>query len=102
MSINTSLVLEKVKKAIQEYEMLKNVDTVVVGLSGGADSVCLLHVLYTLKDEYRLNLVASHINHGIRGEEAEQDALFSKKFAEAGANIEIKAVYGFGYKMVQV
>lgn len=83
MSINTSLVLEKVKKAIQEYEMLKNVDTVVVGLSGGADSVCLLHVLHTLKEEYKLNLVASHINHGIRGEEAEQDALFSKNFAEA-------------------
>ncbi len=83
MSINFSSVLEKAKKAINEYKMLENVSTVVVGLSGGADSVCLLHVLYTLKDEYKLKLIASHVNHGIRGEEAENDATFSKNFAEA-------------------
>ena len=82
MSINTSLVLEKVKKAIAEYEMLDGVGTVVVGLSGGADSVCLLHVLNTLKNDYKLNLIAAHINHGIRGEEAENDAVFAMNFAE--------------------
>ena len=93
MSINTSLVLEKAKKAINEYRMLENVSTVVVGLSGGADSVCLLHVLYTLKDEYKLNLIASHVNHGIRGEEAENDALFSKNFAETlGADFKLLQV----------
>ena len=93
MSINTSLVLEKAKKAINEYKMLENVSTVVVGLSGGADSVCLLHVLYTLKDEYKLKLIASHVNHGIRGEEAESDALFSKNFAET---------LGVDFKLLQV
>lgn len=82
MSINSSSVLEKSKKAIDEYKMLENSNTVVVGLSGGADSVCLLHVLYTLKDEYNLKLIASHINHGIRGEEAENDATFSKGVAK--------------------
>lgn len=81
MNTNTLLVLEKAKKAITEYKMLENVSTVIVGLSGGADSVCLLHVLYTLKDEYKLKLIASHVNHGIRGEEAENDAAFSKNFA---------------------
>jgi len=89
MSINTSLVLEKAKKAIEEYKMLESSNTVVVGLSGGADSVCLLHVLYTLKDEYKLKLIASHVNHGIRGEEAENDALFSKNFAET-LNVDFK------------
>lgn len=89
MSINTSLVLEKVKKAIEEYKMLESSNTVVVGLSGGADSVCLLHVLYTLKDEYKLKLIAPHVNHGIRGEEAENDALFSKNFAET-LNVDFK------------
>ena len=93
MSINTSLVLEKAKKAINEYKMLENASTVVVGLSGGADSVCLLHVLYTLKDEYKLKLIASHVNHGIRGEEAENDALFSKNFAETlGADFKLLKV----------
>ncbi len=93
MSINTSLVLEKAKKAIEEYKMLEGSNTVVVGLSGGADSVCLLHVLYTLKDEYKLKLIASHVNHGIRGEEAENDALFSKNFAETlGADFKLLKV----------
>lgn len=93
MNTNTSLVLEKVKKSIEKYGMLNNVSTVVVGLSGGADSVCLLHVLSVLKDEYNLNLVASHINHGIRGEEAERDALFSKAFSES---------LGVSFKMIKV
>ena len=83
MSINSSLVLEKVKKAITEYKMLENVSTVVVGLSGGADSVCLLHVLNTLKNDCNLNLIAAHVNHGIRGEEANADAVFSMNFAES-------------------
>ena len=82
MNTNTLLVLEKAKKAITEYKMLENVSTVVVGLSGGADSVCLLHVLNTLKNDYKLNLLAAHVNHGIRGEEANADAVFSKTFAK--------------------
>lgn len=83
MNTNTLLVLEKAKKAITEYKMLENVSTVVVGLSGGADSVCLLHVLNLLKGDYKLRLIAAHVNHGIRGEEAENDAVFSKNFAES-------------------
>lgn len=83
MNTNTLLVLEKAKKAITEYKMLENVSAIVVGLSGGADSVCLLHVLNTLKNDYEFNLLAAHVNHGIRGEEAENDAVFSMNFAES-------------------
>ena len=83
MNINTSSVSEKVKKAIAEYNMLQGVTEVVAGLSGGADSVCLLHVLNTLKNEYNLKLTAAHVNHGIRGEEAQSDALFSEEFAKS-------------------
>lgn len=89
MNTNTLLVLEKAKKAIKEYAMLRKNATVIVGLSGGADSVCLLHLLHSLKAEYNLKLIASHINHGIRGEEAERDALFSKAFAQS-LNVEFK------------
>ena len=42
-------------------------------LSGGPDSVCLLHILYELKDKFNLNLGATHINHMLRGEEAVKD-----------------------------
>ena len=82
MKTNTLLVNEKAKKAIEKYAMLKKGDRVIVGLSGGADSVCLLHFLNSIKSEYDLTIVSAHINHGIRGEEAENDALFSKNFSE--------------------
>lgn len=50
--------------------------TVVVGVSGGADSMALLHVLLELKDEFAMNIIACHVNHGIRGETADRDEKF--------------------------
>ncbi len=82
MSINTDTVEKKARRAITEYKMLKKGDSVIVGLSGGADSVCLLHLLNSLKNEYELDITASHINHGIRGVEALFDAEFSEKFSK--------------------
>ncbi len=86
---NTLIVLEKVQRAISEYNMLKEGNTVIVGLSGGADSVCLLHVLDSLKEAYKLKIVASHVNHGIRGDEAKRDSDFSRALAK-GLNVEFK------------
>ena len=60
--------------------MITKGDRVCVGLSGGADSVCLLHLLYSLRDELGISLSAVHINHGIRGEEAKRDEDFSLDF----------------------
>ena len=71
---------EKVRSTIKEYGMLKKGSTVIVGLSGGADSITLAHILLGLKDEYSLNLIAAHVNHGIRGEEADRDENFVKNF----------------------
>ena len=68
----------KVRETIEKYRMpLKNA-TVVVAVSGGADSMALLHILYSLKDEYNIRLIACHVNHGIRGEEADSDEQFVK------------------------
>ena len=53
--------------------MLNSGDTVLVALSGGADSMALLNVLYSIKDEYSLTLCAAHFNHKIRGDEADRD-----------------------------
>ncbi|MBR3754344.1 MAG: tRNA lysidine(34) synthetase TilS [Clostridia bacterium] len=66
----------KAIRAIERHQMLHPGDTVLVALSGGADSMALLHVLYSLKDEYSIKIVAAHFNHGIRGEEAKRDENF--------------------------
>ena len=73
----------KVRETIEKYGMFHNCRDVVVGLSGGADSCTLLHILNSLKDEYSLNITAAHVNHGIRGDEAKRDEEFSRKFAES-------------------
>jgi tRNA(Ile)-lysidine synthase len=54
----------------------------VVGVSGGPDSLCLLHVLNRLRGEYRIELHVAHLNHKIRGREADADAAFVAKLAE--------------------
>lgn len=57
-------------------------DTIVVGVSGGADSVCLLLVLYELAEEMQLRLIGVHVNHGIRKEEADADAAYAGRLCE--------------------
>ncbi len=73
---------DKVVSTIEKYRMLEKGDRVAVGFSGGADSVCLLHTLYTLKDRYNLDLVACHVNHMLRGEEADRDENFCRDFCD--------------------
>ncbi len=70
---------EKVLSYIRSHSMLEQGQRVVVGLSGGADSVCLLSLLTEFKKEYQLELRAVHVHHGLRGEEADRDAKFSEK-----------------------
>ena len=72
----------KVLHTIQEYGMIKKGDNVTVALSGGADSMCLLSVLLSLKDELCFNLSAAHVNHGIRGAEAERDSEFVTEYCK--------------------
>ena len=66
----------KVKNAVMRYNMPLFYRTVAVGVSGGADSMALLHVLLELKDEFAMNIIACHVNHGIRGETADRDEKF--------------------------
>ncbi len=63
----------KVIETIEKYRLLENVSSVAVGVSGGADSMCLLDILSSLKDKYGITLKAVHINHNLRGEEALRD-----------------------------
>ena len=74
--------IDKIISTIEKYRMFEKGDRVAVGFSGGADSVCLLHTLYTLKDRYNLDLVACHVNHMLRGEEADRDEKFCRDFCD--------------------
>lgn len=74
--------INAVLRTIERYCMLQNGDTVIVALSGGADSVALLHILYSIKERYNLTLYAAHLNHQLRGDEAERDENFCKILCE--------------------
>ncbi len=70
----------KIRHTIEQYHMLEKGDTVVVGLSGGADSCALLHYLVSIREQMSLRIIACHINHMIRGEEADRDQHFAEQF----------------------
>ena len=65
-----------VESFLEQYHMIEQSDVVVAGVSGGADSVCLLLHLLELKEKLSFTLAAVHVQHGIRGEESLQDAAF--------------------------
>ncbi len=71
----TGMITEKVLGYMEEHGMLPASGNIVVGVSGGADSVCLLYLLTKLRRERPLRLLAVHVNHGLRPE-AGKDAAF--------------------------
>ena len=62
-------ILSKVKQTLKQYQMLTDEKRIVVGFSGGADSMMLLHFLHQMQ----LPVLAAHVHHGLRGEEADRD-----------------------------
>ena len=55
---------------------------IVIGVSGGPDSLALLHYLHTVKEKRNLSLVVAHVDHMFRGQESYEDALFVKTMCE--------------------
>ena len=89
MHLKILSLLKKVIKTITKHNLLSRGDTVIVGVSGGADSICLLNFLLLLK-EYKLNIIVAHVNHSLRGEESERDADFVKQVCkERGLEFEL-------------
>ena len=82
----------KVIETIKKFNMLNNGENIVVGLSGGADSCALTHILTRLSGKMDLHITAVHINHGIRGEEAERDERSAEEFFRR-LNIEFIAYH---------
>ena len=62
--------LQKVKRFMTETGMLQNCSEIILGVSGGPDSMTMLHILNELRDEFGYRLRVVHVNHGIRGKEA--------------------------------
>lgn len=80
-------------KAVVDYNMLEKGDTVIVALSGGADSVSLLNALISIKEKYSLDIKAAHVNHNLRGAEAECDENFVRRLcAEKKIELFVKSV----------
>ncbi|MBU1912624.1 MAG: tRNA lysidine(34) synthetase TilS [Candidatus Omnitrophica bacterium] len=79
---------DKVKSTIRKYNMLEKNDRILVGVSGGPDSITLLHVLNSLKKEYSLNIIIAHLDHKFRGEESAADRKFCEDLAKK-YNLEI-------------
>lgn len=70
---------EKVRQYIVEQQLIDRGDRVLAGVSGGADSVCLLYLLNAYKQEIGFELCVVHVNHGLRGKEADEDEAYVQK-----------------------
>ena len=73
---------EALNRLIEDYDMIPRGSTVLCALSGGADSVYLLHRLYLLRSILGFRLAAAHYNHHLRGEESDRDEGFVCRFVE--------------------
>ena len=80
---------EKVLETIQKHQMIEDGDKVIIGVSGGPDSMTLLNVLNNLKEKLNINLYVAHINHMIR-KEADEETEYVKDFC-AKINVEFFA-----------
>lgn len=85
--------LDKLKENIRSAQLLHPYDRLLIGVSGGVDSICLAHLLWRLNREQPLELVIAHFNHQLRGVAADQDEAFVKAFA---ANLGTGFVSGRG------
>lgn len=85
--------INKIKWAIEKYSMLPAGATVVAAVSGGSDSMAMLTALNMLKNEYSIKLCAAHVNHCLRGEDADRDERFVvQKCNKMGISVHVLKV----------
>ncbi|SHI96087.1 tRNA(Ile)-lysidine synthase [Geosporobacter subterraneus DSM 17957] len=68
--------LKKFLETIEKNQLVEKKQGVVLGISGGPDSVTMLHLFWRIREDYQLRLYAVHLNHQFRGEAADQDAVY--------------------------
>lgn len=83
----------KVLKTVKKYNMLSKGDRVLIGVSGGADSIALLEFFVSVKEKYDLDICVAHVEHGIRGEDSVNDAEFVENYCKKlGVNFYLKTI----------
>jgi len=84
---------EKVLSYIKDNNLIKSGDKILVALSGGPDSVCLLNILSEFKKELNIDIAAAHLNHLLRGEDAFKDEEYVRNICnEMGIKCFVKRV----------
>ncbi len=73
--------LPQVQKTIARWQLLAAGDSLLIAVSGGPDSVALLHLLWRLRHQFKLQLVVAHLNHGLRGDLADEDQTYVRQLA---------------------
>lgn len=86
-----SEIITRVDETVKKYDMLEQGDFVVVGVSGGADSMLLLWYLLKRQKQYNLRILVANVEHGIRGEESLSDTEFVKEFCKKN-NVQFKSL----------
>jgi tRNA(Ile)-lysidine synthase len=74
--------IDKVRQTIRQYKLINKAEKIVIGVSGGPDSLALLYVLKALQKEWRAALHIAHLNHMLRGRESQGDAEFVVRLAQ--------------------
>jgi len=83
---------EKVLETVKKFDMLSFNDRILIGISGGPDSITLLSILLSFKKRYNLSFFIAHLDHMLRGKESDEDVNFVKNLAqELGLPCEIKS-----------
>lgn len=83
---------DKVLETIKKYNLIQELDTVIVAVSGGPDSMCLLNSLYNLKEKLKIKkIIVAHVNHMLR-QEAQEETEYVKKYCQI-KKIEIYIKY---------
>jgi len=73
---------EKVRQFIKKHQLIDKGDKIVVGVSGGPDSLSLLHYLARKREFYGIDLFAVHLDHMFRGQESYEELLFVEEFCK--------------------
>ncbi|WP_377887135.1 tRNA lysidine(34) synthetase TilS [Alkalihalobacillus sp. R86527] len=93
------MLLQDVDRFIQKHDLLHEDDVIVAGVSGGPDSVALLHYLNRLASKLKLKVIAAHVDHKLRGEESADDLVFVKRLCEReGIQFESSSIDVASYK----
>ncbi|MBQ3557811.1 MAG: tRNA lysidine(34) synthetase TilS [Oscillospiraceae bacterium] len=89
-----SIDLPHAHRLCAQYDMLPHGGTVLCALSGGADSVCLLHWLHSLREEYGFRLIAAHYNHQLRGAQSDRDEQFVRSLVSCLPDVDLVVEWG--------